>query len=98
VWWPTDEPVPGELDLDWECWYATRTRTVTAAGSVHNDSDRPRDVVITIGFVDGRGSLAGAASAEVASLEPGATGRWTVTYDDPTHRVAECRRDGLGFA
>jgi hypothetical protein len=55
-------------------------------------------VVVTIGFLDGRGSLLGSASAEVASLAPGATGRWTVTYDDPSHRVAECRRDGLGFA
>jgi hypothetical protein len=55
-------------------------------------------VVVTIGFVDGRGALVRAASTEVAQLAPGATGRWTVTYGDPARRVAECRRDGLGFA
>ena len=98
VWWPSDDPVPGELDLDWECRYWHRTRTVTATGSVHNDSDRPRAVVITVGFVDGRGSLAGTASAALAPLDPGATGRWTVSFDDPSRRVASCRSEGLGFA
>ena len=96
VWWPIDEPVPGELVHErTEC---RHTRgVVTANGSIRNDSDRPRGVVVTIAFLDARGSLVGVASAEVASLPPGAAGSWTVTYEDPTRRVAECHRDGLGF-
>ena len=90
VWWPADVPVEGEHVVN-RGGCRAGGGVVTAFGTVLSRSDRPRDVWITVTFLDGDDVVVGQAEAVASGVQPGQEMAWSVPYSDPGQRIRECR-------
>jgi len=95
-WWNVDVPVNGEWTISDATCSIAEGRAV-AGGVIRSSSDRLRNAIVTVAFLDAGGTTLGTGEFAARDLAPGAVQRWEIAFDPGSGDVDDCRVAGVRY-